>query len=179
MRAHVLAVGLFIAFWVLLALGLFFIAVRGGIGGARRTVQTQSRTGRRAMTVIFVIMYAGFGIALPVVFLAGNRANASSQVGGIRLTPDEKTGRELFGQHCGVCHTLAAANAVGKIGPNLDMLQPPTALVLNTINNGCVQNPPPNSPQTCLGYGTMPALIVQGKQARDVAEFVGTVAGRE
>jgi mono/diheme cytochrome c family protein len=113
------------------------------------------------------------------MLLTGNHANANSQVGGIKLTAAEKKGRELFGQHCGVCHTLAAANAVGKVGPNLDQLQPPTQLVLNTINNGCVQNPPPKSNQSCLGQGTMPANIVSGQQAQEVAQFVGKVAGKE
>ena len=86
---------------------------------------------------------------------------------------------ELFGQNCGVCHTLAAANGIGKVGPNLDTLKPPQKLVLDTINNGCVQNPPPNSAQACLGEGTMPAQLLQGKDAQDVASFVARVAGKE
>jgi hypothetical protein len=175
----VLATILFLAFWVVLGLVLFFIAVRGGLGGARATLQTQSRGGRRALEVIFVVVYIGFGIAIPQAVLTGNHANASSQFAGIRLTPDEKQGRQLFGQNCGICHTLAAANAVGKVGPNLDMLKPPASLVLNTINNGCVQNPPPNSPQACLGQGNMPAQVVGGKEAQEVASFVGKVAGKE
>ena len=77
---------------------------------------------------------------VPAALLTGNHANASAQVGGIKLTAAEKTGRELFGEHCAVCHTLAAANAVGKVGPNLDMLKPPASLVLHTINNGCLPN---------------------------------------
>jgi mono/diheme cytochrome c family protein len=175
----VLATILFLAFWVLLALVLFFIAVRGGIGGARATLQTQSRGGRRVAWVVFVVFYVGFGILMPTVFLAGNRANASTQVGGLRLNAAQKRGRTLFGQNCGVCHTLAAANAVGKVGPNLDTLKPPAQLVLNTINNGCVQSPPSNSNQACLGNGTMPAQLVEGKDAQDVANFVAKVAGKE
>jgi hypothetical protein len=31
--------------------------------------------------------------------------------------------------------------------------------------------------QICLGYGTMPADIVEGRQAQDVAAFVAKVAG--
>jgi mono/diheme cytochrome c family protein len=175
----VLAVILFLGFWVLLALGLFFIAIRGGLGGARAALQTQSRGGRKAVWIIFVILYVGFGIALPVAFLSGNHAKASAQIGGIKLNAAEKRGRELFGENCGVCHTLAGANAVGKVGPNLDSLKPPESLVLNTIANGCVQNPPPNSPEACLGQGTMPSQLVQGKDAQDVAEFVAKVAGKE
>jgi mono/diheme cytochrome c family protein len=162
-----------------LALGLFFIAARGGLGGARATFQRQSLGARRAFVVIFAIVYVGFGIAIPLAFLTGNHANANDQVGGNKLTAAEKHGRELFGENCGVCHTLAAANAVGKVGPNLDQLQPPEKLVADTIANGCLQNPPPNSPSQCLGQGTMPADLLQGKDATDVAQFVARVAGKE
>ncbi|MGI8572867.1 MAG: c-type cytochrome [Solirubrobacteraceae bacterium] len=175
-----LPVTLFIVFWALLAFVVFFVAVRGGPSGARDTLQTQSRGGRKTLTVIFAVVYVGFGIAIPLVFLTGNNANASSQVGGIRLTAADKAGRELFGEHCGVCHTLAAANAIGKVGPNLDAIQPSEQLVLHTIANGCLQSPPASqSQETCLGQGTMPALILQGKQAQQVAGFVAKVAGKE
>lgn len=179
-RSHVLAVSLFIAFWVVLGIGVFFISIRGGLAGARATFQTQSRGGRKAMTATFVVIYAGFGIALPLVLLVGNRRNANAQVGGIRLTAGEKAGRELFGQKCAVCHTLAAANANAKVGPNLDTIQPSESLVLHTILNGCLQSPPANdSAQTCLGQGTMPSQVVQGRDAQNVAAFVAKVAGKE
>ena len=174
-----LATILFLAFWVVLGLVLFFIAVRGGVGGARETLQTQTRRGRRVAWLVFAVVYVGFGVAIPIAFLTGNHANASSQVGGLRLNAEQKNGRQLFGQNCGVCHTLAASNSVGKVGPNLDTLKPPYGLVLNTINNGCLQNPPPNSPQACLGQGTMPAQLVAGQDARNVASFVAKVAGKE
>jgi len=175
----VLGIGLFIAFWVVVGLGLFSLAVRGGFGGARAPRPGPSRGERRALSVIFVVIYVFFGVALPILILTGNHSNASGQIGGIRLNAAEKTGRELFGEHCGICHTLAAANSVGKVGPNLDMLQPPASLVLATINNGCLQNAQPGSPETCLGYGTMLAGILSGRQAQQVAAFVGTVAGKE
>jgi hypothetical protein len=175
----VLPVVLFIAFWLILALVVFFIAVRGGPVGARETLQTQARGGRRVIAVVFVVLYIGFGVVIPLAFLTGNRANASNQIGGIKLTSAEKHGRQLFGQYCGVCHTLAAANAVGKVGPNLDSIRPPYSLVLHTIENGCLQNPPsPSSPQACLGQGTMPSNILQGRDAQDTASFVSKVAGR-
>ncbi len=174
-----LATVLFLAFWVVLALALFFIAARGGVGGARAALQTQSRGGRKAISAIFVILYVGFGIAMPIAFLTGNHANASGQIGGIKLTKDERRGREVFGQVCGMCHTLAAANDIGKVGPDLDMLKPPYSLVYNTINNGCLQNPPPGSAQACLGQGVMPAQLLQSRDANDVAQFVAKVAGKE
>ena len=174
-----LGVILFVAFWVVLAFGLFFVAVRGGLGGARATLQSQSRGGRKAAGTIFAILYAGFGVALPLAILLGNHAKANQQIGGIKLTAAEKRGRELFGEHCGVCHTLDAASANGKIGPNLDTLKPPMSLVLHTINYGCLPNAPTSSPQTCLGQGVMPANVVEGRDATDVSDFVAKVAGKE
>ena len=171
---------LFVAFWVLLGLGVFFIGVRGGLGGARATLQSQTRGARKASTLVFVVIYVGFGVTIPLVFLIGNKDRASAQVGGIKLNAAEKKGRELFGQHCGVCHTLAAANAVGKVGPNLDTIQPSPTLVQHTITYGCLQDPPSTSaPTNCLGQGTMPAAILTGVEARDVAQFVAKVAGKE
>ena len=174
-----LATFVFLGFWVLVALALFFVAIRGGLGGARAAREGKTWRPSRFSVVVFTVIYIGFGVAVPLIFLSGNRANASSQYVGLKLNKDEKRGRELFGQDCAVCHTLAAANAVGKVGPNLDSLKPPASLVLNTINNGCLQNASPNSPEQCLGQGTMPAQIVEGKDAQDVSQFVAKVAGRQ
>lgn len=173
-----LPVVLFIAFWVVVAGGLFAIANRSGRGAAR---SGQPRSARhRFSNVVLVVVYVGFGLALPAVMLIGNANRSSAQVGGLKLTANEKEGRNLFGAHCAVCHTLAAANAVGKTGPNLDTLKPSESLIIHTIANGCLQDPPsPSSPQTCLGYGTMPADIVEGQQAHQVAAFVARVAGQE
>jgi mono/diheme cytochrome c family protein len=170
---------LFIAFWVIVALGVFFIALRGGLRGAGAPVRRSSFAARRAGLTLFAVIVAAFGIALPLVLLIGNHTNANGQVGGYKLSPAEKAGRELFGVHCAVCHTLAAANAIAKVGPNLDTIQPTERLVLHTITYGCLQSPPPGSQENCLGEGTMPADIIQGQQAVDVAKFVAKVAGRE
>ena len=173
-----LATILFLAFWVVLALGLVFVALRGGLRGARETLQTQTIGGRQVVSTIFAIVYVGFGIALPLVLLTGNHDNASAQYNGLKLNAAEKRGRTLFGANCGVCHTLAAASTGGKVGPNLDVLAPPQSLVQRTIANGCLQNPPASSPQACLGFGTMPPNVVMGKDATDIAEFVARVAGK-
>ena len=171
---------LFVAFWALLGLGVFFIAIRGGLGGARATLQSQTRGARKASTILFLAIYVGFGVAIPLLFLIGNHSKANAQVGGIKLNAAEKKGRELFGQHCGVCHTLAAANSIGQVGPNLDQLKPSETLILHTVTYGCLQNPPSPTAQTnCLGQGNMPAAILQGVQAQDVAKFVAKVAGKE
>jgi mono/diheme cytochrome c family protein len=176
----VLPVLVFIGFWVLVAAGVFFLGIRGGPSAAVEPRPRPSRAGRRIAGVALAVIYIGFGVAVPLAFVTGNHANANSQFAGKKLTADEKRGRLLFGEHCGVCHTLAAANSVGKVGPNLDTIRPSAQLVLHTINNGCLQNPPtPSSPETCLGQGTMPPNIIQGRDAQDVAAFVAKVAGQE
>jgi hypothetical protein len=171
---------LVIAFFVVLGLGVFFVAFRGGPTAPPHAPVRHSYRARRAGRLALTIAYLGFGIVIPLLFLTGNHANANKQVGGIKLTAAEKNGRELFGHNCAFCHTLAAANATAKVGPNLDTLRPSKQVVLHTIINGCVQNPPSSaSPENCLGFGTMPAAILQGTQAENVASFVAKVAGQE
>lgn len=161
-----------------LAIGIAYSASKGGFTGLANALQTTSRSGTRLLNSVLVFVFVAFGVAIPLIFILGNRANSDAQVGGIRLTASEQVGRELFAEHCAVCHTLSADNAVGKVGPNLDELKPPEAIVLSTIANGCLQKPASASANTnCLGYGTMPAEEVQGQQATDVAKFVAAVAG--
>jgi mono/diheme cytochrome c family protein len=174
----VLAVLLFAAFWVVLGLGVFFLGIRGGPGGRVGTRLPDYRY-RTALGWSLAVIYIAFGVALPALFLIGNHNQANGQVGGSELTQAEKHGREVFGQRCGLCHTLAAANSVGKVGPNLDVIQPTEQLVLHTIMYGCLPNPPTGSQEACLGEGVMPADVIQGQDAEDVAKFVARVAGKE
>jgi len=82
----VLAVLLFAAFWVVLGLGVFFLAVRGGPSAAVSTTGgAGTPASRRAMVWVLVVIYVGFGVILPVVFLFGNKNRASAQVGGTLL----------------------------------------------------------------------------------------------
>ena len=53
------------------------------------------------------------------------------------------------------------------MGPNLDQLRPPKALILDAIQKGRAR-----------GQGQMPAGLVDGQDAQDVAAFVAAVAGR-
>jgi mono/diheme cytochrome c family protein len=161
-----------------LAGGIFWAAPRGRLDGITNAMLSQSKSGRKVVNTILVATYIGCGLALPIIFVVGARSSAGAQVAGIKMDAAQKQGRELFGEHCAVCHTLAAASAVGKTGPNLDQIKPSDATVLHTIENGCLANPKYLSSGTnCLGYGTMPADIVQGRDAQDVADFVSKVAG--
>jgi mono/diheme cytochrome c family protein len=161
--------------WALLGLGVFFVAMRGGPRGAREALHTDSPIGQRVVTLGVVILVA-FGIAVPTLVLAFNGEHkASVAVGGLHLNASEQRGRDLFARSCAVCHTLAAAKAVGRIGPDLDrrvgdQISTPSgrkALVLSAIQEGRAR-----------GLGQMPAQLYQGREAEEVAEFVAAVAGR-
>lgn len=164
--------------FTVIAVGVAYGASRGSFKVVGDALQTESKTGARLLTTALAVVYVGVGIVVPLVFIIGNHNSSSAQVAGVKLTSSMQVGRELFAEHCAVCHTLAADNAVGKIGPNLDTLRPSTALVLTTIANGCLQQPlSSSSPANCRGYGNMPADIVEGRQAQDIAQFVARVAG--
>jgi len=55
-------------------------------------------------------------------------------------------GREVFTKtakpSCTVCHTLADAGSTGRIGPNLDRLQPSAEHVYQAVTNGIGVMPP-------------------------------------
>jgi mono/diheme cytochrome c family protein len=145
-----------------------------------RPASTKDHDGRGSVNltgVIFVFTTLAFGIALPLILLTGNHSNADKQVHGVKLSAEAASGRALFGEHCAVCHTMAAANAIGKVGPNLDLIHPPKALVLHTIANGCIPNASVKTEnEACLGQGVMPAQVVTGQDAQDVAAFVAEAA---
>lgn len=164
-----MTVGLFIAFWVVLGVSLVVIAASGGLRGARETVlQRQTKRARRLFAGIFALAYVGLGVAIPAVVIADDTKDDVDNKTGQVLTAAQLRGREIFGQQCQQCHTLRGANAVGKVGPNLDQLRPTKALVLNAVAIGRVR-----------GAGTMPAQLVRGQDAQDVADFVSAVAGRD
>jgi mono/diheme cytochrome c family protein len=66
---------------------------------------------------------------------------------------------------CGGCHTLADANASGKVGPNLDQLKPDAQLVEETVTNG---------------RGSMPSFkgILSPEEIKAVSEYVAQSAGK-
>lgn len=159
--------------WVLLGLGVFFLAMRGP-RGARQAPYADSRIGQRAVTLGVVLLFA-FGLIVPALVLAFNGAHkASVAVGGLHLNASQQRGRDLFARSCAVCHTLAGAKSVGRTGPNLDVrvgddiatAAGRKALVSSAISEGRAR-----------GLGQMPAQLYQGREAEEVAEFVAAVAG--
>src|SRR5947208_13880761 len=99
--------------WILVGLGVIFVAFWGGPGGAREAYLTR---GRRAFTFAVVIVYLGIGIAVPAVVIAsrGDREGNSPQLEAKKLRNaggDVRRGRTLFIESCAACHNLNAVNA--------------------------------------------------------------------
>jgi mono/diheme cytochrome c family protein len=157
---------LVIAPFLVLGIGVLFVAFAGGGGAAREAYLTG---GRRVFPIAILVIYVALGIAVPAAVIAA-RGEAEGGVGALRTEePSEQleNGKELFIATCKSCHTLGAVQATGVTGPNLDDL---TGLdrerVLGAIENGGT------------GQGRMPARLLQGEDAEDVAAYVERVAGR-
>jgi mono/diheme cytochrome c family protein len=165
--------------WALAGLAVFFIAMRRGPRRIKDRPAAdrsflETRPGRRAFTLGIVLVFVA-GLGIPALVLGFNGAHkASVAVGGLHLNAEQQRGRDLFARSCAVCHTLSAVKSVGRIGPNLDVRvgsQIATdagrkALVLNAVAEGRAR-----------GLGQMPALLYQGREAQEVADFVAAVAG--
>jgi mono/diheme cytochrome c family protein len=159
---------IFVSAWVILALGLLLIALSGGPSGALQQLQSQSRGSRKAATVLFVIALLVLGVGIPLAVISSVEARDDIPEANVsNLTAAEQHGRELFGNRCAQCHTLAAYKAVAQVGPNLDQLRPPKELVLDAIEKG-----------RSRGSGQMAAGLYTGEDAEDVAAYVAKAVGQ-
>jgi mono/diheme cytochrome c family protein len=152
--------------FVVLGIGVIFVAFSGGPGAAREAYLTG---GRRAFSLVILLLYVVLGIAVPAAVIA-SRGEAEGAVGKLRTeepTPRAEEGKKLFIETCASCHNLDAVNARGVTGPDLDDLGGlDRQRVLNAIKRGGT------------GQGRMPAGLLQGQEAQDVAIYVSRVAGQ-
>ena len=82
-----------------------------------------------------VAAYVASVASLPV------RAEPGAEAGG--GAGGAVDGKQIFEEAgCGGCHTLAAADATGTIGPNLDDAKPSKELVIDRVTNGKGAMPP-------------------------------------
>jgi cytochrome c553 len=153
--------------FVLLGAIVVFVAFSGGPGKAREAYLTRGNT---VFNVLVPVAFVVLGLVVPGLVLA-NRDEAEGGTGALRsekLTEAESNGKTLFRQRCSSCHSLAAVNARGVTGPNLDRLgELNKARVLSAIRVGGT------------GDGRMPSKLLTGPDADEVATYVSKVAGRD
>jgi mono/diheme cytochrome c family protein len=152
--------------FVVLGIGVIFVAFSGGPGAAREAYLTG---GRRTFPLLILFLYVGLGIAVPAAVIA-SRGESEGAVGKLRTeepTQREEEGKKLFIETCSSCHNLDAVNARGVTGPDLDDLGGlDRQRVMSAIRRGGT------------GQGRMPAGLLRGEEAEDVAIYVSRVAGQ-
>lgn len=121
---------------------------------------------KKSTLVNFGVFALIFAVGIPFLAMRGEGGGAED----VQVAEADAASRDLFQTNCGSCHALAAAGTDGVIGPDLDRLLGAGApeanrpRVLSAIENG-------------VG-GRMPAGILTGRQAEEVADFVARTAGR-
>ncbi len=110
---------------------------------------------------------------------------AGCGTGGLAAKGDRDAGKKLFANKCASCHTLAAAGSQGTLGPNLDdafaeaRKEGYKESSIRQIVHDQIRYPgqyPAKGGQNFL-QANMPANLVTGKDAEDVATFVAANAG--
>ena len=152
--------------WVLLGVAAIVFAVAGG---PRRGRGGPPAGGGGVVKFLIPLLYVVLGLAVPAIAIlaqeeaVGGTGTLAAEEGNEEL----ERGKDLFRQNCAACHTLAAVQAKGITGPNLDRLgNVSRRRVLAAISNGGT------------GKLQMPAGLLDGENAEAVAAYVSRVAGK-
>lgn len=89
---------------------------------------------------------------------------------------DLVNGKQLFVSKCGSCHVLGRAETKGNVGPNLD--EAFQAALGDGLGRGTVRGVVHEQILYPLVGSEMPAKLVTGQDATDVAAYVALVAAR-
>lgn len=89
--------------------------------------------------------------------------------------PDLVSGKQLFTEKCGSCHVLERAATKGTQGPNLDEAFGPSKR--DGLGDSTVEGVVRDQIALVRKNSSMPANLVTGQDATDVAAYVGMVAG--
>src|SRR3954452_13781172 len=97
----------FLVPWLLVGLGVVFVAFSGGPGAAREAYLTRGRT---FFKIAIPVLYIGLGIAIPAVVIANSHKKVGNHGALAQETPhgDLQRGKDVFQQTCASCHTLKA-----------------------------------------------------------------------
>jgi mono/diheme cytochrome c family protein len=157
---------LFLAPFVLIGIAVLFIAFSGGPGQAREAYLTR---GNRGFKIAIPLLYVALGVAVPAFIIAarGEAQGGTDTLETEELSASAERGKQLFKNTCASCHNLDAVNAQGVTGPDLDEIGEVTReRIVQAIRNGGT------------GQKRMPANLLEGQEAADVAAYVAAVAAK-
>ena len=137
----------FLVPWLLVGLGVVFVAFSGGPGAAREAYLTRGRTFFR---IAIPLLYIGVGVAIPAVVLASRERREGNSTELAQKKVDNQS-----------------ASARGVTGPDLDKIGTMSvSRVTSAIRIGGT------------GQLRMPSGLLQGDNAKAVAQYVSAVAGK-
>src|SRR3954447_6704246 len=125
--------------------------------------------------------------ALVALGAAAVAATAGCGQEAVRSNDNVVNGKQLFVSKCGSCHTLARAGTKGVTGPNLDEAFTRAredgfgqdtfqGVVDRQILHPAIR--PQHDPETGKELPLMPARLVEGGDAEDVAAYVASAVGK-
>ncbi|HZO36874.1 MAG TPA: c-type cytochrome [Solirubrobacteraceae bacterium] len=120
------------------------------------------------MTPAPKLALVGLGAALTIVF-SGCSAKSGEHA-------DLVAGKQLFVQKCGSCHVLNRAGTKGTTGPNLD--EAFRRDIQDGFGTSAVHGVVLKQIEIPNRMGVMPAKLVTGDDAEDVAAYVASVAAK-
>jgi mono/diheme cytochrome c family protein len=123
--------------------------------------------------VIFGIFALVCVILLPLIAL-GKEGDEDAAI--VKVAPRDREAKQSFATNCGACHTLAAAGTDGVVGPNLDELLVTSGANTPDQYTGIYQRV--LTAVTCGLSGRMPRGILEGENAKQVAQFVAAYAAQ-
>ena len=148
----------FIAFWVVVGLGRVLRRGRAAVRAARRDAASagcRARAGRSGSFCSSCVVHRLRGRRSRRRSSPATSANASEQVGGIKLTAAEKRGRDAVRRALRACATRCppptptARSARTSTSSGL-----PQRSCCARSTTAASRSPPPSDPQNCLGQGT-------------------------
>jgi plastocyanin len=130
----------------------------------------------------------GLRAGLTIALAAGAATLLSACTNTASSNPDLVAGKKLFAQKCGSCHVLNRAGTKGTVGPNLDQAfqQPLKDGLRRSGIRGVIHDQILYPPDFSLDEGdkrpdgsqAMPAKIVTGDDADNVAAYVASVVAK-
>jgi plastocyanin len=130
----------------------------------------------------------GLRAGLTIALAAGAATLLGACTNTASSNPDLVAGKKLFAQKCGSCHVLNRAGTKGTVGPNLDLAfqQPLKDGLRRSGIRGVIHDQILYPPSFSLDEGgkrpdgsqPMPAKLVTGEDADNVAAYVASVVAK-